>query len=101
MGGDRDGNPNVTADTTRDVVVLARLEAVNAYFNTVEALMFDLSMWRCSPELKAYAVKLASRQAGDAARVAEERKRRNYADFWTPIATNEPFRVVLSHLRDK
>ena len=75
MGGDRDGNPNVTSDTTRDVVILARLEAVNAYFTSVEALMFDLSMWRASPELKAYATKLASRHAGEgAARVAEERK---------------------------
>ncbi len=35
MGGDRDGNPNVTSETTRDVVVLARLEAVNAYFRQV------------------------------------------------------------------
>lgn len=22
-------------------------------------------------------------------------------DFWTPIATNEPFRVVLSYMRDR
>lgn len=35
MGGDRDGNPNVRAETTRDVVVLARLEAINAYFQQV------------------------------------------------------------------
>lgn len=37
----------------------------------------------------------------DPARVSEERKKRNYADFWTPVAANEPFRVLLSALRDK
>ena len=52
MGGDRDGNPNVTSQTTRDVCLVARLEAANAYFHVVESLMFDLSVWRCSPELK-------------------------------------------------
>ncbi|KAI8473664.1 MAG: PEPCase 1 [Monoraphidium minutum] len=102
MGGDRDGNPNVTAATTRDVCILARLEAVNHYFVVVESLMFDLSIWRCSPELKAYAQKILAKSQGlDPARVSEERKKRNYADFWTPVAANEPFRVVLSALRDR
>jgi hypothetical protein len=56
----------------------------------------------CSPELKALASRLAARAAAaDPGRVAEERKKRNYADFWTPIAANEPFRVVLSHMRDR
>jgi phosphoenolpyruvate carboxylase len=77
------------------------LEAVNAYFKAVENLMFDLSMWRCSPALKKLAKDLAARHTMEPARIAEERKKRNYADFWTPIAVNEPFRVVLSYLRDK
>ncbi|PNW76791.1 hypothetical protein CHLRE_11g476325v5 [Chlamydomonas reinhardtii] len=101
MGGDRDGNPNVTAETTRDVVVLARLEAVNVYFRQVEGLMFDLSIWRCSPEMKELAERLAAAESRDAARVAEERKRRNYVDFWAPIPPTEPFRVVLAHMRDR
>jgi phosphoenolpyruvate carboxylase len=56
----------------------------------------------CSPELKKLASRLAARAAAaEPGRVAEERKKRNYADFWTPIAANEPFRVVLSHMRDR
>eukprot|EP00877_Chromochloris_zofingiensis_P014491 jgi/Chrzof1/9296/UNPLg00263.t1_PEPC1[v5.2] len=102
MGGDRDGNPNVTSDTTRDVCILARLEAVNSYYVAIEHLMFDLSMWRCSPAMKAAAAKIvAKHQAMDPARVSEERKKRNYADFWMPSGINEPFRVVLSQLRDR
>jgi hypothetical protein len=41
----------------------------------VEGLMFDLSIWRCSPALKAYAASIAKMEERDAARVAEERKR--------------------------
>ncbi len=52
MGGDRDGNPFVKADTTRDVVISARLVAVNLYYTQVEKCMYELSVWRCSPELK-------------------------------------------------
>ncbi|KAF5835589.1 phosphoenolpyruvate carboxylase [Dunaliella salina] len=101
MGGDRDGNPNVTSETTRDVVIIARLEAVNSYFQAIEKLMFDLSVWRCSPELKAYATQVAAAEERDVARVSEMRKKRNYADFWGPVPLTEPFRVVLSHLRDR
>lgn len=52
MGGDRDGNPYVKADTTRDVVINARLAAVNAFFNSIEELMFELSIWRCNTEMQ-------------------------------------------------
>lgn len=101
MGGDRDGNPNVTSETTRDVCLVARLEAANAYFRVVENLMFDLSMWRCSPELREYAEGIAAREARDFVRISEERKKRNYADFWVPAAATEPFRVVLADVRDR
>jgi len=52
MGGDRDGNPFVTPQTTRDVVITSRLAATNLYFTAVEKLMYELSVWRCSDELK-------------------------------------------------
>ena len=56
MGGDRDGNPFVTPETTREVVITARLSAVNLYFQQVEQLMFDLSTWRCNAELQVNAL---------------------------------------------
>lgn len=77
------------------------LEAVNAYFRVVESLMFDLSIWRCSSELKEYAQRLIDAEDKDVARVSEERKKRNYSDFWVPAQIVEPYRVVLGHMRDK
>ncbi len=47
--------------------------------------MFDLSIWRCSPELKEFATRIASEEERDVARVSEERKKRNYADFWVSV----------------
>ena len=47
------GNPFVTPDTTRDVVITARLSAVNVFFDAIEKLMFELSIWRCTPEMQA------------------------------------------------
>ncbi|RYR37693.1 hypothetical protein Ahy_A09g042565 [Arachis hypogaea] len=41
MGGDRDGNPRVTPEVTRDVCLLARMMAANLYFSQIEDLMFE------------------------------------------------------------
>ena len=51
MGGDRDGNPNVTAEVTREVLLLARWMAADLYLRDVENLLADLSMSAASEEL--------------------------------------------------
>jgi len=53
MGGDRDGNPNVTAPVTREVLLLARWMAADLYLRDVENLLADLSMETASQELLA------------------------------------------------
>ena len=44
MGGDRDGNPNVTAQVTTEVLMLARWMAADLYLRDVEQLYASLSM---------------------------------------------------------
>jgi phosphoenolpyruvate carboxylase len=53
MGGDRDGNPNVTAPVTAEVLMLARWMAADLYLRDIEQLSTSLSMTRCTPELAA------------------------------------------------
>ncbi|VVP72981.1 Phosphoenolpyruvate carboxylase [Pseudomonas fluorescens] len=72
MGGDRDGNPNVTAPVTREVLLLARWMAADLYLRDVDHLAADLSMQQASEALKA--------KAGDSA---------------------EPYRAVLKQLRER
>jgi phosphoenolpyruvate carboxylase len=72
MGGDRDGNPNVTAAVTREVLMLARWMAADLFLRDVEALQASLSMRRCSAEL--------AERVGD---------------------TGEPYRVLLKRLRER
>jgi phosphoenolpyruvate carboxylase len=52
MGGDRDGNPNVTHRVTREVILLARWMAADLYLNDVEALRTELSMADCNAALR-------------------------------------------------
>ncbi len=51
MGGDRDGNPNVTAAVTREVLLLGRWMAADLYLRDVEQLASQLSMQAASREL--------------------------------------------------
>ncbi|MBU9845153.1 phosphoenolpyruvate carboxylase [Rahnella ecdela] len=52
MGGDRDGNPNVTADITRHVLLLSRWKATDLFLRDVAVLVSELSMTECTPELR-------------------------------------------------
>ena len=72
MGGDRDGNPNVTPAATRRVVALTRFLAAALYWRELDALRADLSLVAASDELR--------RRVGDAA---------------------EPYRALLAELRDR
>jgi phosphoenolpyruvate carboxylase len=53
IGGDRDGNPNVTPDVTRRAALLARWVAADLYLKEVIALRDELSMTEATPALRA------------------------------------------------
>lgn len=57
MGGDRDGNPNVTARVTEEVLLLARWQAADLYLRDIDDLIEELSVTRCD-------ARLAERNAG-------------------------------------
>lgn len=51
MGGDRDGNPNVTHEVTQEVLWLGRWKAADLYLNDIKTLTAALSMHEASKEL--------------------------------------------------
>lgn len=55
MGGDRDGNPNVTAEVTRHALLLSRWKATDLFLRDIAVLVSELSMTECTPELRALA----------------------------------------------
>lgn len=72
MGGDRDGNPNVTAAVTREVLLLARWMAADLFLRDIDALASELSMQQADDALR--------ERVGDSA---------------------EPYRSLLKQLRDR
>ncbi|SBT16491.1 Phosphoenolpyruvate carboxylase [Marinomonas gallaica] len=52
MGGDRDGNPNVTHTVTQEVVLLARWMAADLYLKDLTALRAEFSMTQCNDALR-------------------------------------------------
>lgn len=72
MGGDRDGNPNVTAKVTDEVLLLSRWQAADLYIGELNELVEELSMSACNDEL-------------------------NEATAYS----REPYRVILRRLRDQ
>ena len=54
MGGDRDGNPNVTANVTVDVLLNSRKRAATLFLSDIEVLVKELSMFACTDQLREY-----------------------------------------------
>ncbi len=72
MGGDRDGNPFVTSNVTKEVILLSRWEAAKLYEKSLTKLIRSYSMEKCSNKI-----------------------------LKTTGKTFEPYRVYLRPLRDK
>jgi phosphoenolpyruvate carboxylase len=51
IGGDRDGNPNVTADVTRQVILLAQWQACDLLIRDLSLLQEELSLATATPEI--------------------------------------------------
>ena len=53
MGGDRDGNPFVTAEVTRKVLWMNRWKAAELFLKDISDLAEELSITQCTPEYRA------------------------------------------------
>jgi phosphoenolpyruvate carboxylase len=98
MGGDRDGNPFVTPETTRDVVIGARLSALTLLTEQIEKMMFDVSVWRAAPELQARAREVLARKSTTEGTMLDTKKNTYDVVF---VSLHEPYRIVFSEIRDR
>lgn len=102
-GGDRDGNPFVTPEVTRKVVAVNRYRASCLYLAEIEGLLFDLSVHYGSDELLEYNKQTTAfiNKMSFGAVESDAIKNMKYKEFWNHVPPTEPFRVCLSHVRDR
>ena len=112
MGGDRDGNPNVTASTTRRAICLSRVFACTLYRREVDALAEELSLDAASEEFCAdlpatcEPYRLVLNRLSDRLREAREHWLRGYRDSQgrpgastADVLTGEELRAVCSSVQ--
>ncbi|WCJ35701.1 phosphoenolpyruvate carboxylase 4 [Euphorbia peplus] len=92
MGGDRDGNPNVTAKVTRDVSLLSRWMAVDLYIREVDSLRFELSMNQCDDRLFKVAndILLEETQSDERHEIWNQSVSRNHTKFSSQYVPSLP-----------
>ncbi|MGQ0844882.1 MAG: phosphoenolpyruvate carboxylase [Sporichthyaceae bacterium] len=92
IGGDRDGNPNVTPEVTRDVLVLAHEYGIAAALEAVDELRRDLSQSRRTTGVSHA---LQARLDADLDRLPEVAARHRR------LNAEEPYRLALTCFRAK
>jgi phosphoenolpyruvate carboxylase len=92
IGGDRDGNPNVTPDTTRAVLAFQRERALRVLIGEIEELSAELSV---SSEVRDISDELAEQLADDSRRLVEVTER-----FGT-LSRGEPYRQRCAAIHER
>jgi phosphoenolpyruvate carboxylase len=92
MGGDRDGNPNVTPEVTLQVLVLQHEQGIRFVERSLERLVEDLSV---SSRVGGVSDELLASLAEDLDRLPEVEAR------WRRLNAEEPYRLKISCIRAK
>ncbi|KAL6542324.1 Phosphoenolpyruvate carboxylase 4 [Orobanche minor] len=95
MGGDRDGNPNVTAKVTKDVSLLSRWMAIDLYIREVDSLRFELSMNQCNLKLSRLAQEILEKEKSAEDHYENWSQQSNWGQFKNPGTHGSPLPTQL------